>query len=245
MSATVMMAPTAQPSPLFNARMSGFFWLMTVLTGSFAMFSYQKLVVMGDAATTAANILANEQLFRAGVVSDILATACYIAASLFIYAVLKPVNRTMALLATFFSVAGCAIGALSFAFRLAPLHILGGAQYLSAFTTEQLRALAYTFISLNVQAIHISFLFFGLHCVLVGSLILSSWFMPRVVGALMVFGGLGWLTFGFAGLLSPSFLRQLLPYIMAPGGIAELTLTVWLLIKGVNVPRWNEQAGLA
>lgn len=245
MSATVMAAPVAQPSPVLNARMSGFFWLMTVVTGSFSMFTYQKVVIAGDATATAANIVANEQLFRSGVASDIAATACYLAASLFIYAVLKPVNRNIALLATLFSLAGCAISGLSFAFRLAPLTILGGAEYLSVFSAEQLRALAHTFIKLNSYAANIGFTFFGLHCVLVGALILKSSFIPRFVGALMVTGGLGWLTFSFAGILSPPFLNQLLPYIMAPGAIGELTLTAWLLVRGVNAQRWNEQAGVA
>jgi len=241
MSAAVMSAPFVQPSPLFNARMSGFFWLMTVLTGSFAMFTYQKVVVPGDAAATAANILANEPLFRLGVISDIAASACYLAASLFIYAVLKPVNPTVALLGTFFSVAGCAISALSFAFRLAPLTVLA----VSGFTTEQLRGLSHALISLNVQAVNIGFVFFGLHCVLVGSLILESSFIPKGIGALMVFGGLGWLSFAITSLLSPALVLLMIPYILAPGAIGELTLTLWLLVKGVDVRRWNEQAGLA
>ena len=242
MSAVVMTARIAQPSPLFNARMSGFFWLMTIFTGVFSMTTYQRFIVTGDATKTAANLLANEQWFRLGVASDVVATACYLAASLFIYVVLKPVNRNIALLATMFSLAGCAISGLSFAFRLAPLTVL--TQSSSAFTNEQLRAFAHVFIGLNMQAANIGFVFFGLHCVLIGSLILKSSFMPRIVGALMVFGGLGWLTFGFAGLVSPPFLSRLLPYIMAPGSIAELTLTTWLLVKGVNVTRWNEQAGI-
>lgn len=245
MSALVMMAPVAQSSPVFNARMSGFFWLMTVLTGVFSMVTYQKVVVTADATATAANLVAHEQLFRMGVLSDILATACYLAASLFIYAVLKPVNRNIALLATMFSLAGCAISGLSFAFRLAPLTVLGGGQYLNAFSAEQSRAVAYTFITLNVNAANISFTFFGLHCIVIGSLILKSWFLPRFVGALLVAGGAGWLTFAFAGVLSPPFLRQLLPYIMAPGAIGELTLTLWLLVRGVNAQRWHEQAGLS
>jgi hypothetical protein len=78
--------------------------------------------------------------------------------------------------------------------------------------------------------------FFGFYCLLIGYLIFKSTFLPRVLGVLMMFGGLGWLTF-----LSPSLAKSLSPYNMLPGVLGELSLTLWLLVKGVNVERWNEQ----
>ena len=123
--------------------------------------------------------------------------------------------------------------------------VLGGAQYLSAFTEEQLRALAFMFLRLYEQASNIAFAFFGLHCLLVGYLILRSMFLPRIVGALMVCAGLGWLTFSLANLLSPPLARYLVPYIMAPGMLGEASLTLWLLVVGVNVQRWIEQVRAA
>ena len=232
-------------SPRVKARIAGFFWLMTFLTGGVAMFVGGRLVVSGDAAATAANILAHESSLRLGLTSNLLATACYITATLFVYALLKPVNRNVSLLAAFFSLTGCAIGAFSFLFFLAPLVVLGGAQYLSVFTVEQLRALAFVSLRLYEQASTIAFAFFGLHCFLVGCLILGSTFLPRIVGVLMVCAGLGWLTFSSANLLSPPLATYLTPYIMAPGILGEGALTLWLLVMGVNVQRWNEQAGAA
>jgi hypothetical protein len=82
--------------------------------------------------------------------------------------------------------------------------------------------------------------FFGIHCLLIGYLILRSTFLPRILGALMAFGGLGWLTFGF-----PSVAKQLAPFNLAPGMLAEGVLTLWLLVMGVNAARWREQARLA
>ncbi len=79
--------------------------------------------------------------------------------------------------------------------------------------------------------------FFGFHCLLIGFLILRSTFLPRILGALMAFGGLGWLTFGF-----PSVAKELAPYNLAPGMLAEGVLTLWLLVMGVNAERWKEQA---
>jgi hypothetical protein len=80
--------------------------------------------------------------------------------------------------------------------------------------------------------------FFGAYCLLIGYLILKSTFLPRILGALMAFGGLGWLTF-----LWPPLAKHLAPYNMLPGILGELSLTLWLLTKGVNVQRWEEQAG--
>jgi hypothetical protein len=85
-----------------------------------------------------------------------------------------------------------------------------------------------------------SLVWFGFYCLLIGYLIVRSTFLPRALGVLMAFGGLGWLTF-----LSPSLARSLSPYNLAPGIIGEGALTVWLLVKGVDVRRWKEQAGVA
>jgi hypothetical protein len=79
--------------------------------------------------------------------------------------------------------------------------------------------------------------FFGVYCLLIGLLIFKSTFLPRILGVLMAIGGLGWLTFAF-----PSLASQLRPFNMLPGVLGETVLTVWLLAKGVNVPRWHEQA---
>ena len=82
--------------------------------------------------------------------------------------------------------------------------------------------------------------FFGFYCLLIGYLILRSAFLPRTLGALMAFGGLGWLTFA-----SPQLAKYLSPYNLAPGMIGEGLLTLWLLVMGVNVERWKEQASAA
>ena len=79
--------------------------------------------------------------------------------------------------------------------------------------------------------------FFGFYCLLIGYLIFRSTFLPRALGVLMAFGGLGWLTF-----LSPALAKVLSPYNLAPGILGEGVLTLWLLVFGVNAERWKEQA---
>src|SRR5687767_12438575 len=228
---------TSDMSPLFKARMGGFCWLMCFLTSIYPLIISGRLVVPRNAAATAANLLANEALFRSATAMLLVSTAFYIAATLFIYEVLKPVSRTLSLLAAFFSLVGCAVGALSSLFDFVPFVLLKDAPYLSAFTTAQLQALTSAFLKVRAQANDIGLVFFGLHCLGVGYLILRSTFLPRIIGGLMVIAGVGWLTF-----LLPPLAHSFAPFNMLPGAVGELSLTLWLLIKGVNVPRWQEQA---
>ena len=223
-------------SPLVKARLGGACWLMCFITSIYPLVVSGRLLVPGDAAATAANLMANEGLFRSATALLLISTAFYIGATLFIYEVLKPVSRSLSLLAAFFSLVGCGVGAFSCLFDFAPFVFLSGAPYLSVFTTEQLQALTLAFLKLRAQANDIGLVFFGLHCFGVGYLICRSTFLPRFVGVLMMFAGVGWLTFLF-----PPLASKLAPFNMLPGAIGELTLTLWLLVKGVNVQRWTLQ----
>jgi hypothetical protein len=182
MGTAAEMAHIAGASLLLKARIAGVFWLMTILAGASA------LVFVNDRP-----------------VANLIATSCYVVATLLVYDLLKPVNRSLSLLAAFFSLVGCAVAILN------TLHL----------ATFQINSLV----------------FFGLHCLLVGYLIFRSTFLPRILGVLMAFGGLGWLTF-----LSQPLVNYLSPYNLAPGILGELSLTLWLLVKGVNVEKWKAQA---
>ncbi|MDQ3118166.1 MAG: DUF4386 domain-containing protein [Verrucomicrobiota bacterium] len=196
-----------------------------------------RLVVARNPAATAANLLANEALFQLSTAALLISGAFYIGATLFVYEVLKPVNRSLSLLAAFFSLVGVAIGALACLFAIAPFSLLKGGQLASVFTAEQLQALALMSLDLRIQANGVSFVFFGIHCFGVGYLIFRSTFMPRLVGTLMRLAGVSWLSFVF-----PPLANSLAPYNMLPCTIGELSLSMWLLVKGVNVPRWIEVA---
>jgi hypothetical protein len=232
----------AETSPLFKARAAGFFWLMTILAGMFAFLAGGKFVVPGAAAVTAANILAHESLYRWAFVANLVATVCYLAVTLLVYFLLKPVNGHLSLLAAFFSLIGCAIGAVSCLFYLAPVVVLGSAQYLTVFTVEQLQAQALTFLTLSALANDMGLSFFGLHVLTLGYLIRRSTFLPRILGVLLAITGLCYLANSFANFLSLPFKAYLLPFVAVGGLLGEGSLTVWLLVKGVNVQRWKEQA---
>jgi hypothetical protein len=212
---------------------------MTFITSALAMSIATRLIVARDAAATATNLLANQALFQWSTAALLISGAFYVGATLFVYEVLKPVNRSLSLLAAFFSLVGCAIGALACVFDLVPLVLLKGGAIASVFTAAQLQGLTLVVLNTRVQANNFGLVFFGLHCLGVGYLIFRSTFLPRVIGGLMMFAGLGWLTFLF-----PPLANSLAPYNMIPGGIGELSLTLWLLVKGVNEQRWTEQASL-
>jgi hypothetical protein len=170
MSAAVMIEPIAVASTRFNARNAGVLWLVTMVTGTFAVLVYAMLVVPGNPSETAINISAHEALFRTGIAAALIAIACYIGATLVVYAILKPLDRNVATLAALFSFMAAAGAAISFGFGLVPLVVLESAQYLTLFTVEQLQTLTLTSLRFSAPAGNISFVFFGLHCFLVASL---------------------------------------------------------------------------
>jgi hypothetical protein len=231
----------ADVSPRSRARTAGVFYLLTILTGVGALVTSGRIVVSGDAAATAANILANEAEFRLAVVGDLIAGVCYVVITVLLYGLFRPVDRSLSLLAAFFSLMGCTIGAVSRALYLAPLVVLGGAKVSSTFDAGELQTLAYLSLRLGEQVSSVAFVFFGLYCLLIGYLIFRSSFLPQVLGVLMAIAGLCWLTGSFASFLSPPFARLINPYLVA-GGLGEAALTLWLLVKGVDEERWKEQA---
>ena len=220
------------------ARVAGFFYVLTFVTGGLTVFR-DRLVVATDAAATAANFRAHEAVVEWGFAADVAVIAFYVVVTALFYELFRPVNRSVSLVAALFSLMGCAIQAFVSLFHLAPLVVLGGGQYLRGFDAEQLQGLAFLFLKLHAPAYSIGLVFFGAYCVLIGCLVLRSTFLPRILGALMMLGGLSWMTF-----LLPSLARSVYPYNLAPGVLGEGALTLWLLVMGVNVQRWKERAAL-
>jgi hypothetical protein len=242
MCADEMTNRIAEGSPRLKARMAGACQLLEAITATFGqVIVLNKLVVSGNAAATAANILGHGGLFWLGFATSLIGVAFHIAWALLMYELLKPVNRTLSLLAAFFILVGCAIQALTSLFYLAPLLILQGGSSLSAFTAEQLQALALVFLKLNQYAFNIDLVFFGLWCVLTGYLIFRSTFLPRILGVLLAISGLGFVTY----LYPPLAYYLFMPYIAAASALGEIPLELWLIVKGVNVQRWKERASAA
>jgi hypothetical protein len=224
-----------------KARITGALYLLTILTGIFsAGFVTGMLVVNGDAAATAANILAHRGLLQLGFAVYLIEMACQVAITALFYDLLKPAGRSVSLVAAFLGLTGCIIKTFSRVFFIAPLFILGGAHYLSVFSGEQLQALALLFLKVNDRGAGIALVFFGFYAILTGYLIIRSTFLPRILGVLSVLGGLGWLTFLYQPLGA-----RLFPFIAIFAILGAASLIFWLLVFGVNEQRWKEQAGAA
>jgi hypothetical protein len=229
-----------ETSPQVYARIAALLYLVVITAGIIAqMVIGGKIIIDGDAVATANNILAQKDLFQLGFTFYLIEMTCQTALTVFLYILLKPVNRNIALLALVFSLVGCTIKTLSRLFYIAPLLVLGGSTYLSIFSTEQLQALALLLLDVNSQAAGIALAFFGISTFLNGYLVFRSAFLPRILGVLSMLAGLGWLTF-----LYPSLGNQLFMFILLLGLIGSVSEILWLLIKGVNVEKWNEASRL-
>jgi hypothetical protein len=235
-----MMARIAEASPRPSATSIGIVYLLYFLTAFFATLLMKGLVVSGDAAATANSILAHEAAYRSGFAVGLVANAIYIAVTVLFYRLLEPVDRTIALLAAFFSLVGCAMQIFGGVLQLAPLVVLGDGQLPKAFDVGQLRAVALLSLKLYTQTFSISLVLFGLYDFLLGYLIYRSTFLPRALGALLMVAGLGWLAF-----LWPPLATALSSYVLPFGALAEIVLMLWLLVRGVNVSRWQEKTDAA
>jgi len=241
LEAMAMTERITETSPRLKARITGVFYLLTILTGIFAQgFVSNRLVVFDDAAATATNILTHTSLFQLGFTVYLIEMACDIAMTILFYELLKPAGRSVSLLAASLGLSGCIIKTFSRVFFIAPLFVLGGKPYLSVFNPKQLQALALLFLRVNDQGAAIALAFFGFYATLIGYLILKSTFLPRILGVLSVVAGLGWLSF-----LSPTLGYRLFPYLAAFGLLGAAALILWLLVFGVNEQRWREQASAA
>jgi len=233
---------TKDHSPRATARIAGFLYLLIIVGALFIPFAIVPSGMMrGDAALpTVAHILAARQLYALAGIAQAILGACDIAVALILYELLKPVGRSLALLAAFFRLVFVAIANANLLNHFAPLLLLSGD--LGAFTPEQLQALAGMFLRLRTIGLDIALVFFGFHCVILGYLLFRSTFFPRVLGLLMAVGGVGYIANIFATVLPLDVAARLFPYVMLPAGVAELGLSLWLIVVAVNAAKWRSRA---
>jgi hypothetical protein len=229
-------------SPRLKARIAGLFYLGSIVAGLSGLSLRSAMLVKGDAAATAANILAAEPLYRASIGADLLSFACYVGVTAVLYGLLKPVSPTLSRLAAFFSLAGCAICAAATLELIAPLLLLKGAPYLAAFRTDQLQALALWSLKMHGQGYNIGLANFGFYCALLGYLVFRSGFLPRFVGVLLAVGGICWLTDSLATIVAPPLATALSSFTGIGAFVGEASLCLWLLAFGLDAPKWDSRA---
>jgi hypothetical protein len=226
------------------ARIAGVLFLISIVVGGFGEFVVPSvLIVSSDATATANNIMASDFLFRMGFASYLVEAMCDIALTLILYVLLRPVSKDLALLAVFFRLVGTAIFAVTELFYFAPLFILGGSDYLKTFSPDQLNTLAYLSLRMYVSGGGLFFVIGGVGSILLGYLIFRSGYLPKVLGVLLALGGLGFVIRSFALVLAPAY-ASLGLLLLLPTALASLSLTGWLLVRGVDIPKWKEKAAL-
>lgn len=227
------------------ARIGGILYLIIIFAGIFSeIFVRSKLIVAGNATATANNIIGSQLLWRMGIASDLIMHICDVPLVLILYILLKPVNKNLALLAMLFTLIQTTV---MVAFKLnlfMSLFLLSDADYLKALEPHQLHALSYTFIKSDAYGFGFGLLFFGFSCLIIGYLIIKSGYFPKIIGVLMQIGGLCYITNSFAMILAPKFADMLFPAILIPVFIAEMSLCLWLILKGVNIIKWEKQVSL-
>jgi hypothetical protein len=213
--------------------MAGFFYLMFIITFVFASYIRSRLIVFGDSVTTANNILSSQSLFRVGFMSELLSAMFFVLAAWALYVLLKPVNKNLALLFLLLNLGGVAIECINALNLFTALQLFGGANYLSVFQTDQLQAMAMSFLNSYTNGFMIAQLFFGTWLLPLGYLVYKSRFLPRLLGILLILDFFGVMIWFFQFFLFPGY--EILSYPgLAVSFVAEISLSLWLLIKGVK-----------
>jgi hypothetical protein len=221
-------------SPKTYARVAGAMYLAIIAAGVFAeVFVRGPLTAAPDATAAAARIEGHESLLRMGIVADLSTFLLAIPVTLILYVLLRRVHEDLALLAVLLNLVQDAVGAINALNTYRPLLLLGGADSLSAFTREQLGAMALLALKEHAVGFAIALIFFGAYCVVLGSLVVASRLLPRVLGGLLVVAGLCYLVNSLAVLLSPALSALLFPAILLPAFVGELAFALWLTVKGV------------
>ena len=238
-----MTTRNAETSPRTYARIVGVLYLVIFFLGPFAFFMGRtSVVVPGDPAATVGNLMVSESMFRLGMVAETLIILIEIVVSAILYVLLRPVSRPLSLASALARFAQAILQAVNLFTAVPALLLLGGAGYLAAFELDQLNALVLLFMDVNAFVIIIWGVLFGFHLLLLGYLVYRSGFWPRLLGILLIVGGIGYLLQSYGHLLAPQFddiLETVVIVLSVPG---ELAFTVWLLWKGVDVEKWEERA---
>lgn len=224
----------------WKARSAGVLYLVVIVTAGFAEgFVRSRLVIDGNGAATANNLLLHEFLYRAGGVADIINVVCDTMLALLFYELLEPVSKGLALLAAFFRLMHVAILGVSTLYHFAALIPARAARDATGLEAAQFQQLVLVSLKLHGQGYNLCLIFFGCACMVMGYLIWKSTFLPRLFGALLAVVGFCYVFNSFAVFLVPKFAQYLFPWLLLPGFPVELGFALWLVVKGINATNWD------
>jgi hypothetical protein len=219
------------------ARIAGAVYLSMVLTAPFTLlYVPNKVIVRGNAAATAGNILAHETMFRLAILGDLLNAVIFICLGIALYRLLSNVNKIWAMMMLAFVVVSAAVGFLNTLNNSAALILFRGGDFLSVFDTPQRNTLGYLFIRLHTQGIFVNELFWGLWLFPFGLLVFRSGFLPRFIGVWLIINCFGYVTQSVIAQFAPAYYEAAFRY-SQPVLFGELAIMLYLLIRGANVAR--------
>jgi hypothetical protein len=224
------------------ARLTGVLLLLSLFAGFFGeMYVPMKIVVPGDAAVTAQNLLAKNTFFRFGFAAYLIEAICDIALSWTLYVLLRPVQPELSLLAAFFGLVGTAVFAAAEMFNFAAPLVLSNAAYLTSFSPEQRNAIALLAVRVYSLGAGAFMMLYGIPSIIRGYLIFRSDYLPRFIGILLMFAGACFVAKNVTVVLTPRYSPALL---LAPMFLAIVSMTVWFLTRGVDVEKWTAKVAL-
>jgi hypothetical protein len=230
--------------PQAYARLGGVLYLAVILFGAFSEgYAMNILIVPADAGATAHNILASRGLWSLAVAADLVIPVIAVVGVWISYELLRPVSKTLVLLDVFLSLVSLAVEAVSKLFLLLVLPILSTPNDLVEH--RQLDLLVNLALKAHGITFNITLIFFGCSCLVEGYLLYKSGYLPKFIGVLMQIAGGCYLVSCFAELFAPAVADLLTPAILLPPLLGELSYCLWLLIKGVDLGKWNERTGAA
>ena len=234
---------TAEASPLVYARVAGVAYLtIAIVAVLYATLVETQLVVSGNDTATANNILANESLFRVGIVLVLIIYVSVVVASWALYVILRTVHKNLALLALLLRSAEAVVGAATVLISFAVLYVLGGKGPSNAFDTELLQALAGRFLDVRTAGLDIVLVFIGLGATIFCYLLFKSKYIPRWLAAWGIFTYSSMLFLALVSILFPNHPLVLEVVLYSVGELFEVVLGLWLVFKGIDVQQWENRA---
>lgn len=231
-------------SPQVFARTGGALYLAIFVLAALSTWLQSALVVSNDAAATAHHILASPAQWRVSALAELIMFGCDVPLAAIFFVLLRPVSEGLALASALFRFAEAVLGSAAVLLHVAPLVLLSGATYLGAVDSRQLETSSLFSIHLYDYAFGIALIPFGVHCAILGYLIFRSTYLPKTLGVLLALAGICYVANTFALVAAPAAAGVTFLAMLATGLPAELGLCIWLIVVGVNVPRWNAVAGV-
>lgn len=237
----------AEPSLQRTARVAGALYLIVIVCAGFAEgYVRTGLIVPGDTATTVDNIASSEGLYRIGFASDLVAFLCDVAISVLLYVLLRPVSKTLSLLAAAFRlIAHPAIASVNLLNHFMVLLLVREGADGTGLAAEQVQALTTLFVEAHGIGYLIGGAFFGVHLLLLGYLVYRAAYLPQLLGILLTLAAAGYLVESFGNFLAPSYEAVYVWIVAVPAAVAEVSLALWLVVKGVDtdrLPRMDQAA---